>query len=74
MNAQRYTLRDVTPLPTGGRANFLRTTPAILWIAQCWKSARSYDRSPEIFRKSRLWVVTTHRPAFSTISVDNSHG
>src|SRR6516165_9304586 len=27
MNAQLYTLRDVTRLPTGGRAKFLRTTP-----------------------------------------------
>jgi hypothetical protein len=26
MNAQLYTLRDVTRLPTGGRAKFLRTT------------------------------------------------
>ena len=25
MNAQLYTLRDVTRLPTGGRAKFLRT-------------------------------------------------
>jgi hypothetical protein len=29
MNAQLYTLRDVTRLPTGGKAKFLRTTGMI---------------------------------------------
>lgn len=35
MNAQLYTLRDVTRLPTGGRAKFLRTTaPARLGVTR----------------------------------------
>jgi two-component system, response regulator RegA len=46
MNAQLYALRDVTRLPTGGRAKFLRTTSIPTAITAMKRGADHYMSKP----------------------------
>jgi hypothetical protein len=54
MNAQLYTLRDVTRLPTGGRAKFLRTTVVATGMAAECAATLAIFPGDQVFRIGAL--------------------
>ena len=54
MNAQLYTLRNVTRLPTRDRAKFLRTTGLKSGIAVSSVCAKHCEAQPETHRRTQI--------------------